>query len=36
MKICLDAGHYGNYNQGVNKNYYEAKAMWEITNLQKQ
>ncbi len=25
MKICLDAGHYGNYNQGVNKNYYEAK-----------
>ena len=35
MKICLDAGHYGNYNQGVNKNYYEAKAMWEITNLQK-
>ena len=35
MKICLDAGQYGNYNQGVNKNYYEAKVVWEITNLQK-
>lgn len=35
MKICLDAGHYGNYNQGVVKSYYEAKMVWELTNLQK-
>ena len=35
MKICLDAGHYGNYNQGVVKSYYEAKVVWDITNLQK-
>lgn len=36
MKICLDAGHYGNYNQGVVKSYYEAKAMWNLTNYQKE
>lgn len=36
MKICLDAGHYGNYNQGVIKSYYEAKAMWTLTNYQKE
>lgn len=36
MKICIDAGHYGNYNQGVIKSYYEAKAMWTLTNYQKQ
>ena len=35
MRICLDAGHYGNYNQGVVKSYYEAKVVWDITNLQK-
>lgn len=36
MKICLDAGHYGNYNAGVIAGYYEAKCMWKITNYQKQ
>ena len=34
--ICLDAGHYGKYNQSpANKNYYEAKAMWKLHLLQK-
>ena len=29
--FCLDAGHYKNYNQSpANKNYYEAKAMWDL------
>lgn len=36
MKICLDAGHYGNYNAGVVKPYYEAQAMWKMTNYQKE
>ncbi len=36
MRICIDAGHYGNYNQGVNKSYYESKAMWDLTNYQKE
>lgn len=35
MKICLDAGHYKNYNQGVVKNYYEGNVVWKLTNLQK-
>lgn len=35
MKICLDAGHYGNYNAGSVKGYYESKAMWTLTNYQK-
>ena len=31
MKICIDAGHYGNYNRspGV-KSYYESKQMWKL------
>lgn len=35
MKICLDAGHYKGYNQGVIKNYYEGNMVWKLTNLQK-
>lgn len=35
MKICLDAGHYKGYNQGVVKPYYEGDVVWKITNLQK-
>ena len=35
MKICLDAGHYKNYNQGVVKSYYEGNVVWKLTNLQK-
>lgn len=35
MKICLDAGHYKGYNQGVIKTYYEGNVMWKLTNLQK-
>lgn len=35
MKICLDAGHYKNYNQGIVKNYYEGNIVWKLTNLQK-
>ena len=34
--ICLDAGHYGKYNQSpANRNYYESVAMWKLTMLQK-
>ncbi len=31
MKICIDAGHYGNYNRspGV-KSYYESQQMWKL------
>lgn len=35
MRICLDAGHYKGYNQGVVKTYYEGNIVWKITNLQK-
>lgn len=35
MKICLDAGHYKGYNQGIVKSYYEGNVMWKLTNLQK-
>lgn len=35
MKICLDAGHYKNYNAGAVKGYYEGDIVWKITNLQK-
>ena len=35
VKIMLDAGHYGKYNQGVNKNYYESEAMWKLHLLLK-
>lgn len=35
-KVCIDAGHYGNYNQspGVPE-YYESKVMWKLHLLQK-
>lgn len=35
MIIMLDAGHYGKYNQGINKNYYESEAMWKLHLLLK-
>lgn len=36
LKICLDAGHYGKYNQSpVNKKYYESEAMWKLTEFLK-
>lgn len=36
IKVCLDAGHYGKYNQSpANRNYYEAEAMWKLHLLQK-
>lgn len=35
-KICLDAGHYGKYNQSpANKAYYEAEMNWKLHNLLK-
>lgn len=31
MKICLDAGHYGKYNQSpANKEYYESDMVWKL------
>ena len=36
VKICLDAGHYGKYNQSpCNKKYYESEAMWKLTEYLK-
>lgn len=36
MKICLDAGHYGKYNQSpCNKHYYESDMTWELHLLLK-
>lgn len=35
MKICIDAGHYKNYNPGAVKGYYEGNVVWKITELQK-
>ena len=36
VKICLDAGHYGKYNQSpVNKKYYESEAMFKLTEYLK-
>lgn len=35
--VCLDAGHYGKYNQSpADKSYYESEKMWELHLLQKQ
>lgn len=35
-RICIDAGHFGKYNQSpANKAYYEAEAMWKLHLLQK-
>ena len=36
LKIHLDAGHYGKYNQSpCNKNYWESVQMWKLQNLLK-
>ena len=36
MKICLDAGHYGRYNQSpADKRYYESEIVWKLHLLQK-
>lgn len=36
MKICLDAGHYGKYNQSpADKRYYESDMVWKLHLLQK-
>lgn len=36
IKICLDAGHYGKYNQSpAVKTYYESDMTWKLTNLLK-
>ena len=33
IKICLDAGHFGKYNQSpVCPDYYESERMWLLTN----
>ena len=37
IKICLDAGHYGKYNQSpANKKYFESEAMWKLTEYLKE
>ncbi len=37
MKICLDAGHYGKYNQSpCNKAYYESDMVWKLHLLLKE
>lgn len=33
FRVCLDAGHYGNYNAGAVKGYYESVRMWKLTEL---
>ena len=33
FKVCLDAGHYGNYHAGAVKGYYESVRMWKLTEL---
>lgn len=36
LKICIDAGHYGKYNQSpANKKYYESDMVWKLHLLQK-
>ena len=36
VKICLDAGHYGKYNQSpANKSYYESEMVWKLHLLLK-
>lgn len=36
IKICLDAGHYANYNKSpVNKDYWESKVVWKLHLLLK-
>lgn len=29
-RVMVDPGHYGNYNAGAVKGYYEAQAMWKL------
>lgn len=37
VKICLDAGHYGKYNQSpANKKYWESEAMWKLVEYLKE
>ena len=37
MRICLDAGHYGKYNQSpVDGRYYESDMVWKLHLLQRQ
>ena len=36
MKICLDAGHQGRYNQSpADHRYYESVMVWKLHLLQK-
>ncbi len=36
MKICIDAGHYGKYNQSpCNTKYYESEMTWKLQNFLK-
>ncbi len=36
MRICLDAGHYGKYNQSpADSRYYESELVWKLHLLQK-
>lgn len=36
MKICIDAGHYGKYNQSpCNRKYYESDMTWKLHNYLK-
>ena len=36
MKICIDAGHYGKYNQSpADSRYYESDFTWKLHLLQK-
>lgn len=37
VKICLDAGHYGKYNQSpANRQYYESDMVWKLHLLLKE
>lgn len=36
IKVCIDAGHFGKYNQSpVNKAYYESEMSWKLHKLLK-
>lgn len=36
MRICIDAGHYGKYNQSpADSGYYESELVWKLHLLQK-
>lgn len=36
MRICIDAGHYGKYNQSpAGSGYYESELVWKLHLLQK-